>query len=293
MLLSREIIAPATANDYEVQQLRFRLPTGAAAMGPTAHVKVRAPDVEGQQNRVRAYSIIIDDGSFNLTVKIYPGGPPRTRGLSAYLGVLHVGALIHVPHTRTIPWLLTPSGFSTAHVGLIAFGVGIAEVIEPAQLLLTGGATVSLVYASRARSSILYRERTCRLLRAHPETFRVRHCLSRPGDARKDAADIACAPNERITAGRIDASVVAEEFGGSWADHRTGDKGSSSIGIARRSDHGNVVHFMVVGTTQMEQAAWGLIYAAFGSERARPLLGRGGRWRNLMPEPLRSCPALQ
>ncbi|KAH8045598.1 hypothetical protein JL721_12572 [Aureococcus anophagefferens] len=58
-----------------------------------AHVKARAPDAPGQRMRVRAYSArVCDDGaSFNVTVKIYPGGPPAKRGTSAFMGALPPG----------------------------------------------------------------------------------------------------------------------------------------------------------------------------------------------------------
>ena len=83
------VAADASRDTLEVQSLRFALPDGAVASGPTAHVKVRAPDAPGQRMRVRAYSMLVDkaQASFNLTVKIYPGGPPRTRGVQLTLAV--------------------------------------------------------------------------------------------------------------------------------------------------------------------------------------------------------------
>ena len=100
-LVSREILAHADpeSGTFEVQRLQLRLPPLARAEGPTAHFKVRAPDAPGQRNRVRAYSFVAGDAlpdvagvppfaapasdsrSVYVTVKIYPGGPPRTSAL--------------------------------------------------------------------------------------------------------------------------------------------------------------------------------------------------------------------
>ena len=61
-LLTREVLTGADeeSGTVEVQYLRFALPAGARASGPTAHVKVRAPDAPGQTNRVRAYSMRLE-----------------------------------------------------------------------------------------------------------------------------------------------------------------------------------------------------------------------------------------
>lgn len=56
-LLGREILADAAPEreELEVQRLRFALPAKASDLpGPSAQVKVRAPDASGQQMRVRA-----------------------------------------------------------------------------------------------------------------------------------------------------------------------------------------------------------------------------------------------
>ena len=141
-LLSRDVLvaADASRDTLEVQSLRFALPDGAVASGPTAHVKVRAPDAPGQRMRVRAYSMLVDkaQSSFNLTVKIYPGGPPRTRGTSAWLGALAVGSSASVPQTRRMEWAVAPA--QARRVGLVAFGVGIVECLEPMAILLEAGA---------------------------------------------------------------------------------------------------------------------------------------------------------
>jgi hypothetical protein len=54
-LLSREILTAPEHDVLEVQRLRFALPVAASELpGPSAQVKVRAPDALGQKMRVRA-----------------------------------------------------------------------------------------------------------------------------------------------------------------------------------------------------------------------------------------------
>jgi len=317
---------------FEVQLLRFSLPPGARARGPTAHVKVRAPDADGQRNRVRAYSMRLnavpgDEGkhtssresgtgtgtknshmpttgpdgrsshrsssdenalgrnrslvptAFTLTVKIYPGGPPRTRGTSAYLGALPIGSAIHVPETRTMEWAVKPT--MTRRVGIVAFGVGIAECLDVMEILLEAGAEVRLVYANRNERQILYRSQLQHWLRAYPSTLHVRHCLSRPlatsppEEVHEDAVlpriaddttdgECAAVSRERLTNGRADAAVLAEEFVAAWGDEESQE-----------------AHYLVVGTGAMERSAWGWL-KQLGVSQHKHLL-RGTRWLPLVP----------
>ena len=96
--------------------------------------------------RVRAYSIMVDESAprphINMTVKIYPGGPPHSRGTSAFLGAVPVGEAVYVPQVRSVGWSATPAQIATdaRPVGMLAFGVGIAEMLEPAAMLLAEGA---------------------------------------------------------------------------------------------------------------------------------------------------------
>ena len=91
--------------------------------------------------RVRAYSIMVNESAarphLNMTVKIYPGGPPHSRGTSAFLGAVPVGEAVYVPQVRSMGWSATPAQIATdaRPVGMLAFGVGIAEMLEPAAML--------------------------------------------------------------------------------------------------------------------------------------------------------------
>ena len=143
-LLGREVLTPADAarGVHEVQRLTFGVPAGGRVVGPTAHIKARAPDAPGNgcacarvlgtprrlRRRRRRLPYV------HLTVKIYPGGPPQTRGTSAHLGALAVGSTLHVPETRALRWALAPA--EAVSVGMVAFGVGIAECLEPAEMIL-------------------------------------------------------------------------------------------------------------------------------------------------------------
>ena len=192
-LLSREVLVPADpARDVlEVLRLRFGLPAGAKPEAAPAHVKVRAPDAPGQGGRVRAFSMLLGaDGksalAFNLTVKVYPGGPPHSR------------------------WVAPPAHVKRA--GFVAFGVGIAECLEPMEELLHGGAEVRLLYASRDRASVVHMAELSALLAAHP-TLHVHHFLSRQPE-HEEAGE--CAARERFTLRRIDEAAVVDEFA-DWA----------------------------------------------------------------------------
>ena len=76
---------------------------------------------------------------------------------------------------------------------------------------------------------------------AHPDRFRVRHCLS---NASATAAADGGASGARVTRGRVDPAVLREEFGGAWRDGAP------------------VEHFFIIGTSMMEVATLGMIREA-------------------------------
>lgn len=294
VLVSREVLTAAADDDLEVQHLTFSLPDAHTTMrGPSAHVKVRAPDAVGQTGRVRAYSAEHDAAAheFALTVKIYPGGPPASRGTSRHLGNLRVGDSLHVLQTRTMPW---PAS-RPARVGMVAFGVGVAEMLEPAEALLAQGSTVALLYAARTRRALLYRRRLCALLEAFPHSFRVRYAISRAGSGVEESAtDAAGCAAERFGIGRIDARLVASEFG-SWRAAGSADapllaeerETEQSVGVVTGVEP---PRFLVVGTRTMEHEAWGWLHTL--GFRGRLL--SGDAWRPLVappPEPPGVCEA--
>jgi ferredoxin-NADP reductase len=275
-LIEREVLVPAddATGTLAVHRLRFALPLHSVRPGPFTHVKVRAPDAPGQRMRVRAYTALFATASFNLTVKIYPGEPPRTRGTSAYLGELAVGDWLHVPEVRAMESAMSPHEVRRA--GMVAFGVGVVECLEPLEHLLAAGAQVRLVVAMRYTHERLYDEELRRLLAAHPSSLSIRYCLSREAlqdGSREHTASVQVSPNaalsaqplpfeagERATAGRLSRLVVQEEFG-AWADEAL---------------------YLVVGTGVMERAVWTWL-GELRVERRHHLL-RGVRgWQPLVP----------
>ena len=261
-LLSREILTTEDLgrdNQYAVHRLHFAMPLGGKVPGTgPVHVKVRAPDARGQRMRVRAYSAYLEDsGGFSLTVKIYPGGPPSTRGTSAYLGAVSVGSKVWIPQVRSVGWAVPLR--SIQKVGLVAFGVGIAEMLEPLEHVLLGSSEVEvrLIYATRNEKQIIYRPWLRRLLASHAGRFSVLHCLSRQGYDSGNKSGT-CAKGEEIQFGRITESTLQDTFG-EWADSET--------------------FFMVVGTRSMENYVQGWLRS---SGLGRSLI-QGGRWMPLVP----------
>jgi ferredoxin-NADP reductase len=275
-LLHREILVtedPLTGT-HEVQRLVFALPAGAVVGSPPQHVKVRAPDAERQTMRVRAYSATMHDGApkpyFNISVKIYPGGPPQSRGVSSFLGAVPVGEVVNVPAFRSMSWSMEPRQIAAQEraVGMIAFGIGIAEVIEPAEMLLAAGAKqVRLLYANRNARGMVMHPDVQRLIREYPDRMSVSHFLSRQNETETQCPAGSDLPSERFQSRRLDSAAVAEEFGAWFA---------SSVD-ARRPEP----LFLVVGTGAMNRAAWDWLHQLAernGQHKATSLLRGGTGW---------------
>ena len=122
----------------------------------------------------------------------------------------------------------------------------------PAQAL-DRGATVVLVVASRDAKAILYRDLFRRLLSEHEATFSLRFFLSR-GAADEDV----CVPGEAVYGGRVSARALRREVG-NWSRDEA--------------------RFLVIGTGQMEAAAWSWI-GILGFDDRR-LFDRPLPWRPL------------
>ena len=147
-----------------------------------------------------------------------------------------------MPQTRSLGWAVSPA--AEHRVGLIAYGVGIVECLEPMQAFLEGGAEVRLVYGSRDTKQTIHLPVIRRLLAEYPSRFSVRLCLSREDQLQREdlGAELAedklhqCAAereNEaqctasaavkhydgriRVTHGRIQAQTLSEEFLGAYS----------------------------------------------------------------------------
>ena len=103
-----------------------------------------------------------------------------------------------------------------------------------------------MVYASRDPAQVLLLAELRSLLNAHPTRFRVRHCLSR----RHHTLGLSlqeperAPPGESVTHGRVDATVLRQEFGGPWGDGAPAE------------------HFLLVGSKEMERAALDMVFEA-------------------------------
>ena len=281
-LLQRDVLVEAGANMLAVHRLRFELPVTASGEpaccrgegSGMVHVHVRAPDADYQHPRINPYSATLNmtDRTFELVVKIYPGGPPTSPGVSAYLGKLAVGASAHVPEIRSLDWYRT-----SRRVGMLCFGVGLTECIRPATVLLAAGAEVRMIVANRNAAQAVLLERVHRLLREFPTRFRMRHFLSQSSASSSSIDEPAArGPTQpgqaRTSHGRVDAAILAEELGGAWLDGEAAQ------------------HFLVVGTSAMEQEVFEMLIASgvFPPPRGHPdfLLIKGPVGHNSAWEPL-------
>jgi len=112
-----------------------------------------------------------DVGEFDLTIKIYEGA--RVGGL---LDALKPGETVGM-------WKKPSSNRVQAgtHVGLIAFGVGITEILPVAesQLSSPGVQSVVVLWASRTRGDTFWEDRIAALKAKHGDRFELVHALSR------------------------------------------------------------------------------------------------------------------
>ena len=157
-----------------------------------------------------------------------------------------------MPQVRSLRWARPLA--ELGNVGIIAFGVGVAEAVEAVEDVLAASAAVVCLFAAyRDGSQILYRDHFRALLAAHPGRLRIRYYLSR---AAADAEDV-CVDGEETVPRRLDARLLRSEIG-SW------DPASS--------------RFLVIGTGSMEGAAWSWL-GILGFEGRRLFEGHSG-WRN-------------
>ena len=89
-LLQRDMLTEAdlSSGTFEVQRLRFALPKGDHAFGPSAHIKVRAPDAPGQRDRVRAYSALLEESAAGVAAEaarqdVEPAETPSVKSMAS------------------------------------------------------------------------------------------------------------------------------------------------------------------------------------------------------------------
>lgn len=142
----------------------------------------------------KSYSVsALRENEFDVTFKVYPNGRA-----SGFLDRLKVGAEMHT-FAKKSGRRRNPG----AHVGIIAYGVGITEglPVARAELEQASAEKVVLLWASRTMDDTFWRDEITALRTEYPLQFEVRHILSRE---RRDGC----------LHGRIDANILNKVFGG-------------------------------------------------------------------------------
>eukprot|EP00004_Rigifila_ramosa_P016073 TRINITY_DN3778_c0_g1_i1.p1 TRINITY_DN3778_c0_g1~~TRINITY_DN3778_c0_g1_i1.p1 ORF type:complete len:293 (-),score=46.41 TRINITY_DN3778_c0_g1_i1:12-851(-) len=216
LLVAREVISQEGA-EFVVVRLRFALPDPRATLGltqPTTHVKVRIPT--SLLPRARTFSITSPAdavGYFEICAKVHPGGR-----VTPWLAALPLNSPVRVAATLTKQLLapLDAPGVAGARLGLIVFGIGVAEVVLTARQALLAGQIVSLVYAMRhSADAVLLAElrAIAAELGAGADRFALHVFVSR--EEPSAAISNGCRTARR---GRIDTPSLGQIFGDpAWA----------------------------------------------------------------------------
>jgi len=174
-----------------IKRFRFLLDSPKESLGfgqPLTHIKIRRKD---SWFRSRTYSLISppdSKGYFEILVKIYKGGC-----CCEYLHSLHPGDKVYIAKTLTKRLSLADN------VGLLAFGIGITEMVLTARMLLEKKSNVKLLYFNRFPRDILFRKELEDLEKEFPSSFKAVFVCSReegPGTLK----------------GKLDAEVIAQFF---------------------------------------------------------------------------------
>jgi len=200
-LQSREILVRGSDESLAVHRFTIGLPDGRSLMefgvdlSLGDFVMVRQPG----HFKSRAYSPTSNEslrGSFDIVVKIYPGGH-----VSGFLDKLQVGETVMVSGPGPVPWMahaFTPGW----QVGLVAFGVGITEALPVmcARLRDERELRVVLLWANRRHNDTFWHEELEMLARAHPQRLELRYAFSRE-------------QRQGCEHGRVDRGVLERTFG--------------------------------------------------------------------------------
>lgn len=183
-LIAKETLAEGSRGSAPVRRLTFALPENESLQsygfdtGLGDFVKVKPPGLLSKARSYSPTSPVDRKGSFDLVVKMYPGGTA-----SGHLDSLSIGDEASMSGPGPVPWLALRE-HRAPQVGIVAFGVGITEAIVVAehQLLLEGDASVAkvvLLWANRAWEDTFWHHRLEQLVEAHGERFQLVHALSR------------------------------------------------------------------------------------------------------------------
>mmetsp|Transcript_32389 Transcript_32389/g.102850 ORF Transcript_32389/g.102850 Transcript_32389/m.102850 type:complete len:281 (-) Transcript_32389:24-866(-) len=199
-LFSKVTLVEGDARSPPVRRFTFELPANTSLsslgfdLGLGSFVKVSPP-----RGLARPYSPTSDVnrlGSFDLTVKIYPGG-----NVSGFLDRLLVGESALCSGPGPVPWIRMCRRGGGIGFGLVAFGVGITEIFEIAKAELTRSACqrVLLLWANRSWSDVFDVETINAVASASGGRLQIIHLLSRE-------------QREGCLQGRISVEVLKEAF---------------------------------------------------------------------------------
>lgn len=237
-LTAREtLVSPVTGRVSEVQRLTFALPALVALgfrPGLAEHVKVYVP----WTRKAKSYSPTSPPervGSFDLIVKIYPGGR-----YSQYLSTLLVGdtALMSgpFPHPR-VPYLRR-----TARVlCIVSFGIGITSALPLARAELSHFERVIMLCANRFRADEALASELDALMARNGDRLTVVRAYSGEGI-------------EGSREGRITTAMLQDVF---------------------QLDGGRDVCFHVVGSKEMIKCAWRMLAQLGYPKRRYAFLRKG------------------
>lgn len=110
------------APDQSLSSLNFDLGLGDFVRLSTPHTKYL---------KARAYSPTSApsrEGSFDITVKVYPDGV-----MSRAIGALKPGDTVNVLGPLPVPWLTKKRSLAHTHAGFLAMGIGITEILQLAR----------------------------------------------------------------------------------------------------------------------------------------------------------------
>ena len=195
-------------------------------------VKVCVPNYKPKSYSMSAERV----GEFDITVKIYPNGRA-----SGYLNNVHVGETIDVFR----------KGSKVRHpgnkVGLVAYGVGITEILPMAmaELRKMDAQSVVLLWASRTYGDTFWHEQLRMLKEEHGERFEYVLILSRE-------------EREGVLRGRITQDVLRKVFVEKWQGEEEGEEEGGKTMEKKEEKDGSEkemwehsVRFLAIGTKEM------------------------------------------
>mmetsp|Transcript_20114 Transcript_20114/g.50052 ORF Transcript_20114/g.50052 Transcript_20114/m.50052 type:complete len:310 (-) Transcript_20114:169-1098(-) len=175
-----------------VRTFRFALPNRDTTLSETIQTglgdRIKIHSMPGNAGGHKSYSPthLSTPGEIDLTVKIYPDGVN-----SQAFDSLKIGDTIGMSG----PWPPEPARAQRSpakQVNLVAFGVGLTEIIEVArsELQQENAKKVTLLYANRYQEDAFFKCELAELQKEHPKRFSVHYLYSREENRRRVNADV-------------------------------------------------------------------------------------------------------